>query len=403
MSRYRPQSTDEIHALWNSFSRDFFGSIVPGIIVYGLQTPPNAFGAIIVIPPVRSHRGPDPVPCPLGPRSAAATHPVARLGTAVAYGNIAPDRASRGPVLGCSSDVCAGARCSRRCYILLPDRWATGSGPSVHPRPVSASAPPAELLNDPIRTDMRSPHLCPPASVRIAQSRMGASAGYRRHLIVACRASRDWWCETKFVAGGVSNFQVVPPQNVIRQGDAIMKPQMNRLKRGGARGLSMAQSDPTSSSGARGSRCGLRSPPPSSCDPAALKSETFAVRSMGSIAVGLPFPILAAMAADADPCSGRNCLARGTTTIRPHAPPKVQAPQARWPSENRCRDSKSDQPHCARQCALERATHPRRIADAWLQRFPRQYRAIYLRRCVRPWSPGWRSFLRTLLFSSGLR
>ena len=40
---------------------------------------------------------------------------------------------------------------------------------------------------------------------------------------------------------------------------------------------------------------GMRGPPPSIGDPKALKAETSAVRSVGSIALGLPFPILAAM------------------------------------------------------------------------------------------------------------
>ena len=39
-------------------------------------------------------------------------------------------------------------------------------------------------------------------------------------------------------------------------------------------------------------------------------------------------------------------------------------------TENRCRDSRPDQPYGARQCALGRTTHPRRIADAWFQRLP---------------------------------
>jgi hypothetical protein len=117
--------------------------------------------------------------------------------------------------------------------------------------------------------------------------------------------------------------------------------------------------------------CGMRSPPPSSGDPAAFKVETSAVRSVGSIALGLPFPILAAMARGAGPCSGRDCLALGPTARRPHAPPtKVSPPQARWSTENRCRDSRPDQPYGARQCALGRTTHPRRIADAWSQRLP---------------------------------
>jgi hypothetical protein len=135
---------------------------------------------------------------------------------------------------------------------------------------------------------------------------------------------------------------------------------IKRLKRGGVHGLAMAQSDPTSGSEARGPRCGMRSPPPSSGDPAALKVEASAVRSVGSIALGLPFPILAAMARGADPCSGRDCLALGPTARRPHAPPtKVSAQQARWSAENRCRDSGPDQPYGARQYALGRTTHPR--------------------------------------------
>ena len=159
----------------------------------------------------------------------------------------------------------------------------------------------------------------------------------------------------------------VPPQNLVRHCHATMVPS----KRGGTHGLAMAQSDPTSGSGARGPCCGMRSPPPSSGDPAAFKVETSAVRSVGSIALGLPFPILAAMARGAGPCSGRDCLALGPTARRPHAPPtKVSAPQARWSTENRCRDSRPDQPYGARQCALGRTTHPRRIADAWFQRLP---------------------------------
>ena len=39
----------------------------------------------------------------------------------------------------------------------------------------------------------------------------------------------------------------------------------------------------------------MRSPPPSSGDPAALQVEAFAGRSVESIALGLPVPILAAM------------------------------------------------------------------------------------------------------------
>ena len=94
----------------------------------------------------------------------------------------------------------------------------------------------------------------------------------------------------------------VPPQNLIRHCRATMVPLIRR----GAHGLAMAKSDPTSGSGARGPCCGMRSPPPSSGDPAALKVETSAVRSVGSIALGLPFPILAAMARGAGPCSGRD-------------------------------------------------------------------------------------------------
>ena len=113
------------------------------------------------------------------------------------------------------------------------------------------------------------------------------------------------------------------PQNPIRHCHATMVPS----KRGGAHDLAMAQSNPTSGSGARGPCCGMRSPPPSSGDPAALKVETSAVRSVGSIALGLPFPILAAMARGAGPCSGRDYLALGPTARRPHAPPtKVWAP-----------------------------------------------------------------------------
>ena len=64
-------------------------------------------------------------------------------------------------------------------------------------------------------------------------------------------------------------------------------------------------------------------------------------------------------------------LALGPTARRPHATPtKVSAPQARWSTENRCRDSRPDQPYGARQCALGRTTGPRRIADAWFQRLP---------------------------------
>ena len=64
---------------------------------------------------------------------------------------------------------------------------------------------------------------------------------------------------------------------------------------GGAHGLAMAQSDPMSGWGARGPCYRMRSPPPSSGDPAALQVEAFAGRSVESIALGLPVPILAAM------------------------------------------------------------------------------------------------------------
>jgi hypothetical protein len=138
--------------------------------------------------------------------------------------------------------------------------------------------------------------------------------------------------------------------------------------------LAMAKSDPKSGSGARGPCLGMRGPPSSSGDPAALKVETSAVRSVGSIALGLPFPILAAMARGA----GRDCLALGPTARRQHAPPtKVSAHQARGSAENRSGDSRDDQPYGARQCALGRTTGPRRIADVWFSTFPRrQYHAI---------------------------
>jgi hypothetical protein len=65
-------------------------------------------------------------------------------------------------------------------------------------------------------------------------------------------------------------------------------------------------------------------------------------------------------------------------TRRPHAPPaKVSAPQAMWSTENRCRDSRPDQPYGARQCALGRITHPRRIAEAWFQRLPGDSITLY--------------------------
>jgi hypothetical protein len=157
---------------------------------------------------------------------------------------------------------------------------------------------------------------------------------------------------------------------------------MKRLNRGGVHGLAMAQSDPTSGSGARGPRCGMCRPPPPSGDPAALKVETSAVRSLGSIVLGLPFPILAAMARGAGPCSGRDCLALGPTARRPHAPPtKVSAQQERWSAKNRCRDSRADQPYGAGQCALGRTTHPRRIADAWFQRLPGDSVALHQEMC----------------------
>ena len=144
----------------------------------------------------------------------------------------------------------------------------------------------------------------------------------------------------------------------------------------------MAQSDPTPDSGARGPRCRMRSSPPSSGDPAALKAETPAVRSVGSIALGLLVPILAAMARDAGPCSGRDCLALGPTARRSHAPPTdVSAHQARWSAEDRCRDSRPDQPYGARQCALGRTTHPRRIADAWFQGPPGDSVALSQKMC----------------------
>ena len=130
----------------------------------------------------------------------------------------------------------------------------------------------------------------------------------------------------------------VPPQNLIRRGHATREPRSAVETRGGD-GLAMAQSYPMLGSEARGPRCGMRSPPPSSGDPAALKVEASAVRSVGSIALGLPFPILAAMARGAVPCSGRDRLALGPTARRPHAPPtKVSAQQARWSAQNRCRD-----------------------------------------------------------------
>ena len=147
----------------------------------------------------------------------------------------------------------------------------------------------------------------------------------------------------------------------------------------------------------------MRSPPPSSGDPAALKVETSAVRSVGSIALGLPFPILAAMARGAGPCSGRDCLALGPTARRPHAPPtKVSAPPARWSTENRCRDSRPDQSYGARQCALGA---PRIHGELLMLGFNVSQATVsrYIRRCVRPRSPGWRSLLRTQLFSNGLR
>ena len=147
----------------------------------------------------------------------------------------------------------------------------------------------------------------------------------------------------------------------------------------------------------------MRSPPPSSGDPAALKVEASAVRSVGSIALGVPFPILAAMARGADPCSGRDCLALGPTARRPHAPPtKVSAQQARWSAENRSeiRDLIS---RMARDNMLWGA--PRIHGELLMLGFNVSQATVsrYLRRCVRPRSPGWRSFLRTQLFSNGLR
>ena len=213
------------------------------------------------------------------------------------------------------------------------------------------------------------PHEPPPRPRRHAGRGTDRRGARRRHGTAARIAGRVQMARQ--AASARHRMAATIPRNRVRSNTcASSKPHptrscyyrasIKRLKRGGVHGLAMAQSDPTSGSEARGPRCGMRSPPPSSGDPAALKVEASAVRSVGSIALGLPFPILAAMARGADPCSGRDCLALGPTARRPHAPPtKVSAQQARWSAENRCRDSGPDQPYGARQYALGRTTHPR--------------------------------------------
>jgi hypothetical protein len=160
--------------------------------------------------------------------------------------------------------------------------------------------------------------------------------------------------------------------------------------------LAMAQSDPTSGSGARGPCCGMRSPPSSSGDPAALKVETSAVRSGGSIALGLPFPILAAMARGAGPCWDRQ--RGGRMRLLPRFRRRRRGGRPRIDAE--IRDLIS---HMARDNVLWGA--PRIHGELLMLGFNVSQATVsrYIRGCDRPRSPGWRSFLRTQLFSNGLR
>jgi hypothetical protein len=165
----------------------------------------------------------------------------------------------------------------------------------------------------------------------------------------------------------------------------------------------MAQSDPTSDSRARGPRCRMRSSPPSSGDPAALKAETPAVRSVDRLLwafLSQYWPrwreTLVLVQAETvlrwdRQQGGRMRLLPTFRRIRRGGRPRIDA---------EIRDLIS---RMARDNVLWGA--PRIHGELLMLGFKVSQATVsrYLRRCVRPSSPGWRSFLRTQLFSNGLR